>query len=97
MSAINNRISIPTDVIPFTVQSGSTIGTQLGAGVVQYSITSTTALTIKAADFGLKEVISFVGGGVNGPSDAHIVSGNVVTDNVDGEFSILAFGPVAGS
>ena len=99
MSAINNRVTIPTGVSPLTLASGTTQNENIGWGFVGYTITSTTALTIPAADFGLKQLFGFVGGGVVAPADAHLTDGglNFVSDNVDGDFGVIGFGPVAGT
>ena len=99
MSAINNRISIPTGVSPLTLASGTNQNENVGWGFVGYTIASTTALTIPAADFGLKQIYGFAGGGVVGPSDAHLGEGGLsfVSDNVDGDFGVICFGVVAGT
>lgn len=98
-SAITNRVVLPTGVVPLTLQSGTKVDENVGLGIVSYTIESTTALTLRPADFGLKEIyfILYSDDDVQSGSANILSSGNITTGNINGHFATLAVGPPVGS
>jgi hypothetical protein len=92
-ATITNRIQFPDNVVPLQLVSGSTQDDHVGCGVVTYTVSSSGASTLAAADFGLSEIAAAYRVDVGGASAIHTGAG-IITSATDGMGFAMAMGPL---